>query len=492
MHTVSTKQALLFICRMVRSFPVAITVMFALSVVWAISISVTPYLIKVILNRVAELPAGENLFTYLMVPVAIYIALELLMQSMYRLGDYFRGIKMFPNLRRRISSSIFDQLLGHSHHYYQNNFAGSLANKVSDLAMNIPEIVELAIQNLFGHSLALFIAVYTLWLVNVKFALVLVIWAIAFLVVSLFFAKRLASLANIWSSVGSSVVGKIVDALGNMLSVRLFARQAKERTFLNVTLAESVRAEQNLDWTFFYIWVFYGYSFVLMQGVSLYFLIQGRQQGIISIGDFALILTLNNAIAEFLWRFAQDLADFAKKIGRVTQALEVTTEPYELVDAPEAQDLIVHKGQIAFEGVHFQYKGTEALFDQLSVSIEPGQKVGLVGYSGGGKTTFVHLILRLFEVTGGRILIDGQDIRAVTQKSLRQAIGMIPQDPSLFHRTLMDNIRYGREEASDEEVMEAAKRAHAHEFIAALSDGYQSLVGERGVKLSGGQRQRIA
>ena len=164
----------------------------------------------------------------------------------------------------------------------------------------------------------------------------------------------------------------------------------------------------------------------------------------------------------------------------------------ELEDKQDAATLIVSKGQITFEGVKFHYKGTEPPFQNKSVTIEAGQKVGLVGYSGGGKSTFVNLILRLYDVTDGRILIDNQDIRDVTQDSLRSQIAMIPQDPSLFHRTLMENIRYGRVAATNAEGIAAAKKAHAHEFISKLPQGYESLVGERGVKLSGGQRQRIA
>lgn len=154
--------------------------------------------------------------------------------------------------------------------------------------------------------------------------------------------------------------------------------------------------------------------------------------------------------------------------------------------------MLITNGQITFSSVKFHYKGIEPLFQNKSVTIEAGQKVGLVGYSSSGQSTFVNLILRLYDVTDGQILIDGQDIQEVRQDSLREAIAMIPQDPSLFHRSLMENIRYGRIDASDEEVIEAAKRAHAHAFITKLFQMYEFLVGERGVKLSGGQHQRIA
>jgi len=187
-----------------------------------------------------------------------------------------------------------------------------------------------------------------------------------------------------------------------------------------------------------------------------------------------------------------EVDEFNKAVGRCKQSLMSLMLPLEILDKPDAVILKCNRGQITFDNVKFHYKGTEPLFQNKSIEIKAGQKVGLVGYSGGGKSTFVNLILCLYDVTDGAILIDGQDIRDVTQDSLRASIAMIPQDPSLFHRSLMDNIRYGRIDATDKEVMEAARKAHAHEFIEKLSQGYDSLVGERGVKLSGGQRQRIA
>lgn len=201
----------------------------------------------------------------------------------------------------------------------------------------------------------------------------------------------------------------------------------------------------------------------------------------------------NFNIINALFQLSHTLRDFIANWGAVDQAIALLeTSQITHSDKPEATTLVFHKGTIIFNNVKFHYKGTKPLFQNKSIEIKAGQKVGLVGYSGGGKSTFVNLILRLYDVTDGAILIDGQDIRDVTQDSLRKNIAMIPQDPSLFHRSLMENIRYGRIDATDEEVIEAAKKSHAHEFISTLPQGYDSLVGERGVKLSGGQRQRIA
>jgi ATP-binding cassette subfamily B protein len=209
-------------------------------------------------------------------------------------------------------------------------------------------------------------------------------------------------------------------------------------------------------------------------------------------GDFALILAVSMETCHTIWWTMSCVDDFNQDYGKCKQSLSALMTQTEIQDKSDAKTLQCAKGQIVFKDVEFNYSNTEPLFSNKSIEIAAGQKVGLVGYSGGGKSTFVNLILRLYEIKSGAILIDGQSISDCTQDSVRQNIALIPQDPTLFNRSLMENIRYGRTEASDEEVIEAAKAAHAHEFISALAQGYDSLVGERGVKLSGGQRQRIA
>jgi len=235
-----------------------------------------------------------------------------------------------------------------------------------------------------------------------------------------------------------------------------------------------------------------GLLITIMIGFMVYFLIHLYGKNLVSVGDFVLILGLGMEVAHTTWYTMSQVDEFNQAVGKCKQCLTKLIVPQEISDKKDAAKLVVTKGQITFSDVKFHYKGTEPLFQKKSVTIEAGQKVGLVGSSGGGKSTFVNLILRLYDVTDGHIFIDSQDIRDVTQDSLRKQIAMIPQDPSLFHRTLMDNIRYGRIEASDEEVIAAAKKAHAHAFISKLPQGYHTSVGERGIKLSGGQRQRIA
>jgi len=290
----------------------------------------------------------------------------------------------------------------------------------------------------------------------------------------------------------SFVMGSFVDILSNMMSVRLYTARNYEHEKIRSVLDAYIEADLKRDWYLIKIYAFQGLTFIIYQILCLWLMIQGFKQGRLHSGDFVLILSINISLVENLWSLSKDIGKFAENIGDITQGLHVALSPIEIKDKHDAKKLEVSQGQIEFDHVHFAYKGAEPLFENKSIVIKPKQKVGLVGYSGSGKSTFVNLILRLYDIQSGSISIDGQDIRDVTQDSLREAIGMIPQEPILFHRTLMENIRYGNTKASDTQVMDAAKRAHAHEFISKMSEGYNTMIGERGVKLSGGQRQRIA
>jgi ATP-binding cassette, subfamily B, bacterial len=212
----------------------------------------------------------------------------------------------------------------------------------------------------------------------------------------------------------------------------------------------------------------------------------------ISAGSFAMVASLLLLVINDIRNLTRRFLEFFEYIGNVADGVGIIIRPHEITDLPEAQELVVTRGEIQFEKVKFTYPGGIDVFDGLDLTIRPGERVGLVGFSGSGKSTFVNLILRLYDIEAGRILIDGQDIRKVTQDSLRSAVSMISQEPMLFHRSLLENVRYGSLEATDDEVRDAARRAHADEFIESLPNGYNALVGERGVKLSGGQRQRVA
>ncbi|CAF2958934.1 unnamed protein product [Rotaria sp. Silwood2] len=305
-------------------------------------------------------------------------------------------------------------------------------------------------------------------------------------------SKSLVNLSKAHATSESMLSGQIVDSITNATNVRIFARRIYEISYLEKALLLTKKTFQTKEIFAIKLHFMQGLSLSIMIGFMLYFLIQLRMKQVVSSGDFALILGLSVEVGFMTWWAMEQVDELNKAVGKCKQSLARLFIPLEIKDKENARNLSIANGQIIFSAVKFHYKGAEALFDNKSVTINAGQKVGLVGYSGSGKSTFVNLILRLYDVTDGQILIDGQDIREVTQESLRSNIAMIPQDPSLFHRTVMENIRYGRIDASDEEVIQSAKSADAHDFITKLPQTYASLVGERGIKLSGGQRQRIA
>jgi ATP-binding cassette subfamily B protein len=460
------------------------------AVIWAIDLSLSPYLLKIMIDRMPGLPLSEA-YDALLPPALFYFLMSVLVFVTFRFYD-FVWLHINPPLKRHIGFILMDRMMKHAHHLYQDNFSGNLGNKIKDVMSSVPDLLKTTVDRFFSHGLAFIIAMGAVWTVNIKFSMALCTWVAIFIGGSIFLSKTARHLSDEAAEARSTVVGTIVDILSNMISVRLFTAHKGERNKLGLTLDTYVKADQERDWFFLKINAFQGGSFTIYQGIIIFWLIQGFKHGSISPGDFALILMVNISIINCLWPLSKDIGTVAELAGNVTQGLRVALSPLEIEDKPDAKDMIVRAGEIVFSQVHFRYRDAEALFENKSVTILPGQKVGLVGYSGGGKTTFVNLILRFFDVTGGHILIDGQDIREVTQDSLRSKIGVIPQDPLLFHRSLMENIRYGRLDASDAEVMEAAQKAHAHEFIMQLPHGYHSLVGDRGVKLSGGQRQRIS
>ncbi|MEK6734474.1 MAG: ABC transporter ATP-binding protein, partial [Pseudomonadota bacterium] len=318
------------------------------------------------------------------------------------------------------------------------------------------------------------------------------IWIIFFVTISFAMSKKLSMLSDIQASSESRVVGELVDSLSNHNNMRIFAQNAYEKSRMIPHFEKQREAYRN---NYFYAFIMHsvqGGLIAILMGFSAYWLVSLYSKGLVTIGDFVLILGLSMETAHIMWWTMSIVDEFNRAVGKCKQSLTSLIDPLEIQDKEDATSLNCSKGEIVFDKVKFHYKGTNPLFQDKSITIKAGQKVGLVGYSGSGKSTFVNLILRLYEINEGGILIDNQDIKSVTQESLRKNIAMIPQDPTLFHRSIIENIAYGKIDATKQEIIKAAKKAHADEFIIKLPDGYNSLVGERGVKLSGGQRQRIS
>jgi len=287
-------------------------------------------------------------------------------------------------------------------------------------------------------------------------------------------------------------VGKVVDSISNVLNTRLFAHRHHEINVVKEAVGKTTEKDIHLQGFILRMRALWDITFVSLMIGMLVLLVSMYIQGKVTIGDFTFVMGLSRAVVFPVWWLATQMIEFSSDVGKCQQALSIITTSHSVTDAKNAVDLKVKDGAISFQKVNFNYEKASAVFNEVSVEVPAGQKVGLVGFSGAGKSTFVNLLLRFYDINSGEILIDGANITGVTQDSLRQNISMIPQDTSLYHRSLMENIRYGRLDASDEEVIDASRQAHCHDFISVLPEKYDSLVGERGIKLSGGQRQRIA
>ncbi|MCE5294104.1 MAG: ABC transporter ATP-binding protein/permease, partial [Chlamydiales bacterium] len=458
---------------------------------WAANVSLTPYTIKLIVDAVTDAAPGDDLFAITLVPVAIYIALSMGVNIVYRWYDWL-CLKTFPDMEMRIKKKIFSHIESHSFSFFQQNLTGSLANKINDLSKGTGKIILETIDYFFARGMGLLIGMYTMYTVHPSFAGILGLWSVIFFAASIYLSQKAKKYAEDFSEARSTAVGKIVDSLGNIFNIKLFARERYEKRYLRGYLDEASEINQRSEWYLLKVKAFYSLSITLLTIGMLWLLLYERSLGAITVGDFALILTLNMFLIEELFFISGQLVDFTEELGTCSQALAAVSTGHEIVDAPGASVLVVNRGEIAFENVNFTYKKGRPLFANKSITIKPGEKVGLVGFSGSGKSTFVNLILRFFDVDEGSICIDGQDISKVTQESLRSQIAVIPQDPILFNRSILENIRYGRIDATDEEVIACSKIAHCHEFIEKMPQGYNSQVGERGVKISGGQKQRIA
>ncbi|MFT5532139.1 MAG: ATP-binding cassette subfamily B protein [Burkholderiaceae bacterium] len=404
-------------------------------------------------------------------------------------------IRLGPRQRQHVTRALYHYLQHHSQRYMGNNFAGALAHRISETSLGVTQTLWSLITEFYPVLIVFVVSIGLLLNTHVRLAGFVLLWSVLFIGISYWLARHCQPFALKASAARSETTGQIVDAVTNLTSARLFARFGFERANLDRSLAtEMVAIRISNTYNERVRWFQFSAAAILKVGV-LYYALTLWSRDEISVGDFVMAVSLALLIINEARNLSRRFLEFFEYIGNVGNGVNVIVRPHEVVDAPGAVDALaapIRHGEIVLREVDFGYTAGRPVFDKLSLIIPAGQRVGLVGFSGSGKSTFVSLILRLYDVDAGQILIDGRDIRHITQDALHQQISLIPQDPSLFHRSLMDNIRYGRLDATDAEVVAAAQQAHAGDFIDAIPGQYQSMVGERGVKLSGGQRQRIA
>lgn len=482
-----------------RAYSVPFKSVFILAALMSVVVAAIEVGLIYYMGRVVDLLSGDpaavwQAYGLELIAVALFI---LLLRPALQLADVLiLNNSILPNFGTLIRWRAHKHVLRQSVGWFENDFAGRIANRI----MQTPPAAGEAVFQVFDaitFSLAYMAgAAVLLWAADPRLILPLLAWLVLYGLLIRWTVKRVGPASQAASDARSTVTGRVVDSYSNIHSVKMFAHHRRELAFAKEAIEntrKTFQAEMRIYTIMDASLVFLnGLLIVGVVGWGIALWMQGSASVGIVAAATALTLRLNAMTGWIMWA----LTSFFRQLGVVAEGMETIAQPIDLVDAANAAPLRLSEGKIEIQNLSHHYGRGAGGLDRISLTIEPGEKIGLIGRSGAGKSTLVKLLLRFYDAESGQILIDGQDIRGVTQDSLRQVIGMVQQDSSLLHRSVRDNLLYGRPEATEEEMIAAAKQAEAHDFILDLEDpqgrkGYDAHVGERGVKLSGGQRQRV-
>ncbi len=447
------------------------------------------YVFKLIANAAAALP-DPDAYVLLLGAGVLYVGALTLAKLFHRVGG-FAAARWAIGTMATARYSLTSYVTLHSRKYFSERFAGSLANKISHAARGMRELVDQFLWEFLDLIITAVVSFAILFSANTRIAWIFLVWVIVVSIANYFMARKRVPLTVLSHKLETGLNGATVDLLTNITAMQEYARRAFEIERLRK--ATDVRRKAGLrNWYMGeYIRLVNSILLALFGGAMVFLVVYYARTGVVSIGDVVLVLAVIFRIEGLLQSLGSEINHFAELWGEIQESLDEIVEPHEIPDKPGARDLAVSHGAIELKNITFAYAGNE-IFESLSLSIPAGQRVGLVGRSGAGKSTLMRLLLHHHDLQSGVIAIDGMDIANVTQESLRRSIAVVPQEPLLFHRTITENIAYGNPDAEPRAVQRAAQLAHAHDFIERLPQGYDSLVGERGVKLSGGERQRVA
>ena len=452
--------------------------------------SAGPFFYKQLINTLSSY--NFALYRQLLGIFGLILIARFIRSYSFRIKDYLQTFFQ-ARIMADLNNTCFDYLHHNSYSFFSGNFVGSLVNKVKKMERGFETISDRIIDDFLRTILVVTFAVIMLSIRHLLLGMALLVWCVLYFMIIYFLTVKKIMKYNIQKSeLDTKITAQLADTITNNTNIKLFANFPKEqKDFRAITEAHfSIR---RYSWNLMtYVETFQSTLMFILEALMLYLSMRFWRMGQLTVGDFTLIQLYIISVFDRLWGMGKQIRMFYEALADAGEMTEILLTPHEVLDAPNAAPLQVHTGKIEFRNVSFSYHKNEIIYRNFNLELTPGQRVALIGPSGGGKSTIVKLLLRLHDIQTGEILIDGQNISRVTQDSLRDKVALVPQDPILFHRSLMENIRYSKLTASDDEVIAAAKAAHAHEFIGKSHEGYGTFVGERGIKLSGGERQRVA
>lgn len=449
-----------------------------------------PFVYKYIFDTLAG--GGSETWPHLRNAIALFALLGIMNWMTWRMVTFVNN-RFQPRVMADLMNTCFEYVQAHSYGFFSDNFVGSLVAKIRRYPRSFETIADQICFDL-GRNLFLRVTLITIALTiySWRIGLMVFVWALLFVLFNYLFSLYKLKYDIQRSAMDTEITAQLADTVTNNINLKLFSSSWRE--FLTFgRIMERWNKIQRWTWDLGATAdAVQGGFMVILEVAVLWVGVYYWRIGKFTVGDLALLQGYMFQIFDNLYNVGRNIRNLYEAVADANEMTEILVHKHELTDAPGATKLSAVRGDIEFNNVTFRYKNNSNIFTGFNLKIPAGQKVALVGTSGGGKSTVVKLLLRFYDLQSGKVLIDGQDISQVTQDSLRDQIALVPQEPILFHRPIMENIRYARPSATDEEVVRAAKLAHCHEFVSGFAEGYATMVGERGIKLSGGERQRVA
>ncbi len=484
------KTALKFVWHYIKIFKWFFISMILCLVIGQTSRQVATYFLSRLFAAISTYASAPQSWRFILFCVFMFFALQFF-GSLIINSHFLLVSRVVPKLRTLVIKDTFDYVNSHSMAFFDEEMAGNISNKVQQLQNGVCDLVVNSLDASWSYFYVL-IGLIVLGSVSIWLTPVFVLWAVLVIFLGFCLGRKLSTWSKITSDEQSHANGMIVDSLANYREIKSFSNFKYERLNLLKALRMLRKAETKEQFGQGMVIIIQHSTVIVSTALFMLYSVWLFAKGYLSAADFIFVNTLFTTMGGIIFNITWNYNGLLRILGRMSSALNTIAIDPEVTDYPKAKKLKVKKASIVFNDVEFAYKGCPRIFKGLNVEIKAGEKIGLVGASGAGKSTFIKLLSRYFDVTSGSILINGTDIRNITQDSLRQNIATIPQDVCLFNRSLYDNILYGRTSATMQEVLSAAKKASADEFIRHFPNGYDTKVGDRGVILSGGERQRIA